>query len=93
MRERRAARARPAAGRRLVRALHADFQEGDDVDAAGSDNVGDDRPYQSRGEDTFGPPALHKLHWMAEQLINAQPPKETWPLFWGLRRRGFWRSV
>ena len=24
---------------------------------------------------------LHKLHWMAEQLINAQPPKETWPLF------------
>ena len=31
---------------------------------------------------------LHKLHWMAEQLINAQPPKETWPLFFDGKMMG-----
>lgn len=24
---------------------------------------------------------VKKLHWLAEQLINVQPPRETWPLF------------
>ena len=24
---------------------------------------------------------VRKLHWIAGQLINATPPKETWPLF------------